>query len=166
MTKQDLQQIGQLMDEKLAANKADLIVELDQRMGQKLTATKKDIAIEVDQKLNQRFNKIDRRFEEIDERFKTSEENIIEKLIGYFGQFVEDNIIPQFEALHGKIAQLPTKGYLDEKINNALAGHTLRLRHEDEKVDRLIGTLHRNKCLTKRDLSHIDQLEIFPKIPG
>ena len=167
MTKKDLQQIGGLfdqfekrfdrkLDDKLATNKADLIVELDQRMDKKLAKSEERMIgkiVESEERMTGRITKVEGKIVESEER-----------MIGCIGQVLEDNIFPQFEQLRGQIAQLPTKGYLDEKIYMALEKSSLKLLQEDEKVDRFIDVMHNKKSLTKKEVAHINKVKVFPKI--
>lgn len=51
-------------------------------------------------------------------------------------------------SLNGKVAQLPTKSYLDDKIANLEGGLITKLRKEDEKINRLAEMLKDKEVLS------------------
>lgn len=87
-----------------------------------------------------------------------------------FVEVWEGNLEPAFNELHkkfdkleGKVNQLPTKTYLDDKLANLEGGLITKLRKEDEKVNRLAEMLKQKKILTDADLAELGQLQVFSK---
>ena len=159
MTKRDLQQIGQIMEEKLEIKLTEKLAITEERLDKKWEVRLKQTGERFDKKLDERLTQTEEKF---DGKIKKPKYEII----GEFCQFFEDNIMPEFERLNGKISQLPTKGYLDEKINNAMSLQNLKLLKEDERVDRFVDVMHNKNLLTKKEVKHINKVKIFPKIPA
>lgn len=62
-----------------------------------------------------------------------------------------------------KIAPLPTKSYLDEKFANLEGDLIVKLRKEDQKINRLAEILKQKNILSDSDLLELAQLRVFPK---
>ena len=79
-----------------------------------------------------------------------------------FTKIWEDNIEPAMNALHAKIAELPTKSYLDDKLADLEGGLITKLRKEDQKMNRLVDMLKQKNVLNDSDLKELKNLQIFP----
>ena len=86
---------------------------------------------------------------------------LIEYLDGKFQKI--DTQLAELPKMHGQIAQLPTKAYLDDKLANLEGGLVAKLRKEDEKVNMLAAMLKEKKVLTDSDIKELGQLQVFPK---
>jgi hypothetical protein len=68
----------------------------------------------------------------------------------------------KFQDIDNKFSQLPTKGYLDDKMANLEGGLHVTLRKEDEKINRLTQILREKKVLSDSDVSELKELKVFP----
>lgn len=91
------------------------------------------------------FNTVYERLDKVDSRLSKVESDVL--------------------ALDGKVVQLPTKSYLDDKVANLEGGLITKLRKEDEKINRLAEMLKDKEVLSDSDIQELQQLEIFPKEP-
>lgn len=88
--------------------------------------------------------------------------------INDFSELVE-YLDEKFEAVASKvyvdekIAPLPTKSYLDEKFANLEGDLIVKLRKEDQKVNRLLDLLKQKKVLTDNEINDLARLEVFPR---
>jgi hypothetical protein len=99
-----------------------------------------------------------------------------------FGQIWEHNIAPAFDDVYKRLdkadvrmdgfegrlnnieSQMVTKSYLDDKLADLEGGLVVKLRKEDEKVNRVIDLLKKHKVVPSAELEELDNLQIFPRI--
>ena len=67
------------------------------------------------------------------------------------------------EKLDEKISPLPTKSYIDEKFADFEGDVIVKLRKEDQKVNRLLELLKQKKVLTDGEIQELASLQVFPK---
>ncbi|MBI4050765.1 MAG: hypothetical protein HY396_02200 [Candidatus Doudnabacteria bacterium] len=96
---------------------------------------------------------------ELDQIKKVVQEAVTEG----FSQIWDDNLEPSLNQLHGAVAQLPTKTYLDDKLADLEGGLLPKLRKEDEKINRLAEMLKEKKVLSESDIAELQRLQVFPK---
>jgi len=89
------------------------------------------------------FNLVHEKLDRLDERAGTLEDN--------------------YSGLDGKVAQLPTKTYIDDKFSNLEGDLIVKLKKEDQKVNRLAEMLRDKQVLTEADIVELQKLQIFPK---
>jgi hypothetical protein len=86
-----------------------------------------------------------------------------------------DDIYKRFDGVDGRLdgvegrlnrieSQMVTKSYLDDKVADLEGGLVVKLRKEDEKVNRIIDLLKRHKVVPLDELKDLDNLQIFPRI--
>ena len=98
------------------------------------------------------------------------------------GQVWDKNIAPAFNDVYDKFegvdkkfegintrlnyieSQMVTKSYLDDKMADLEGGFVVKLRKEDEKVNRIIDLLKKHKVVPANELKDLDNLQIFPRI--
>lgn len=91
------------------------------------------------------------------------------------GEVIEDNINPQFERIDNQFkgvyqrldrieATMVTKSYLDDKLADSEGGLTVKLRKEDNKVNRLVSILKGKKVLARTDVKSLREIQVFPSI--
>lgn len=80
-----------------------------------------------------------------------------------FKEIWEGNLGPAFNAVYERIDQLPTKAYLDDKIANLEGTLIVKLRKEDEKLNRLAEILRNKNILSDSDIAELANLQVFPK---
>jgi UDP-N-acetylglucosamine 2-epimerase len=100
------------------------------------------------QSIDQKFVLIDHRFESIDQRFES---------IGHSFNSIDQ----RFDNIDGNISQLPTKAYLDDKLADLEGRLNVKLRKEDSRVGKLTKILHNKKILSGKDISELDNLQVF-----
>lgn len=96
---------------------------------------------------------------------------IVEKAVKVgFADVWEGNLEPAFntvfdkiDTLEGKVNQLPTKTYLDDKIANLQGDLITKLHKEDEKINRLADILREKNLISDNDLKELANLIVFPK---
>ncbi len=59
--------------------------------------------------------------------------------------------------------QMVTKSYLDDKIGDLRGDLVVKLRKEDEKLNRLCEILKRKQVLDDADINQLSEFQIFPK---
>ena len=67
------------------------------------------------------------------------------------------------EKLNDKIAPLPTKSYIDEKFANLEGDLIVKLRKEDQKVNRLLELLNQKNILNDSEIQDLSNIQVFPK---
>ncbi len=67
------------------------------------------------------------------------------------------------EKLNEKLAPLPTKSYIDEKFADLEGDLIVKLRKEDQKVNRLLELLKQKDVLTESEIQELATFQIFPK---
>lgn len=70
----------------------------------------------------------------------------------------------RFNKLEKKVASLPTKNYLDEKISDLRGDLVVLLRKEDVKVKKLVSILKKRKLLSDQEAESILSTEPFPQL--
>ena len=92
----------------------------------------------------------------------------LKKIRNEIAEVIEDNVNPQFEELRNDIeeikATMVTKSYLDVKIADLEGGWVVKLRKEDNKVNRLVGILKRKKVIAKTDVKTLNEIQVFPRV--
>ena len=73
------------------------------------------------------------------------------------------NAASDLSTLAGKVDQLPTKSYLDDKIAELEGGLITKLRKEDDKVNRLLEIMKQKSLLSESEVAELVGLQIFPK---
>lgn len=85
-----------------------------------------------------------------------------------FGQVWEHNLAPAFDEIEKRFvkieSQMVTKSYLDDKLADLSGNLVIRLRKEDDKVNRIIDILKRYKVVPLNELQELDEFQVFPKI--
>ncbi len=87
---------------------------------------------------------------------------------------LEHNIMPQFEYMHQKFAEIDgrfgrieatmvTKDYLDDKLADLKGEMILLHRRQEQKTDALTECLLVNRALTNEDVRLLEARRIFPK---
>ena len=130
MTKQDLKQIGLLLDQKL-----------DQKLDEKLSATKNELKTEF-------------RNEFVAEIGKTES-----RLITQFCQVIEDNITPQFAAVHEEIdwikTNMVTKSDLNIILSRMSSEYDWQFRSRDRSFNNLVKKLGTKKVFNKQEVGEL-----------
>lgn len=97
----------------------------------------------------------------MDEKDKKEVKNLF---LESFKEIWEDNIAPGAEAmLDERINPLPTKSYLDRKIAELQGDLGVKLRREDQKLNRLTEILKDKNVLSDRDFAELSDLRVFPQ---
>lgn len=114
----------------------------------------------------------------IGEGLKKAEANIIEAV----GTMVEQNIIPQFDAIHTEIgglhteigglhtelgtirAEMVTKEYLDDKLSDLRGDLVVLTRKEDTKLRELVTVLREKNILNDPEVKRVLAMEPFPQL--
>jgi hypothetical protein len=127
LTKEDLRQIGDLMDERLE-------VKLEEKLEEKL-----------DQKLG---------------IFK-------EAIVTELGEVIEQNLFPKFDDMDAKIAALPDKNFVTEKIGELRGEMVLGFRRQEAYTDELVGELMQvlkdKEVITVAEAGRVDAVRLYPQ---
>ena len=149
LTKEDLRQIGDVIDEK---------------MDQKFVVFEQKI----DTKMDEKFSKFGEHIvpKIVDE--------VVVQVVSQVGEMLEQNVLPQFEVIHDDLkgmkgrlttieANMVTKTYLDEKLG-ALKGDLIAQdRKLEKKTDALIDSLTAHGTLVSPDLERLETTRVFPQ---
>ena len=99
----------------------------------------------------------------IDDSISSNNQVLRRELILDFGQFIEENINPQFEGINSRFDQIDIRFDAMERKDERDRGElTLIMRKEDKKVNKLSRILHKKKILTKTELKQLEEHKVFP----
>lgn len=97
------------------------------------------------------------------------------------GEVIEDNLMPVLDHLldranktEGRLStleddlasiksQMVTKDYFDDKIEVFEMKLVGPMRRQDQKVNQLVGTLHKKSVLSNQEAQAIQSIEVFPQ---
>lgn len=105
-------------------------------------------------------------YQNIKELFHEESTKLENNLVVKIGEVIEDNILPALEEmLDSKLANLPDKGYLSDKLADLEGTLVVRQRKEDKKVNLLIEFLKNRKILSDNEVDMLQNIQVFPVIP-
>ena len=164
LTKDDLKQIGEVMDDKFFS--------FDKKVDEKfVTFDKKvdDKFFSFDKKVDDKFSLFDGK---VDEKLVTFEDRLVGRIVGDVGEVFEQNFMPAMEMMVDEKleaglapikAAMVTKSYLDDKLADLkgdLIGHDRKL---ERKTDMLVGALVEHRALTASDVERLEASRVFPR---
>jgi hypothetical protein len=140
ITKEDLRQIGDLMDEKLVANNAVL---KDEIVSEVLTG----VGEIIEQNIFPKFDEMDAKFDEIGSKF--------------------ESVGARFDKLEAKVDLLPTKYFVQnlvtEKVGELRGEMVLGFRRLEGHTDELVQVLKEKEVITSAEVSRVDAVRLFPQ---
>ena len=149
MTKQDLKQISTLLGQ--------LEGRLDQKLDEKLAKTESKLTSRLEGKIDDKIDGLDKKF---DKKLSTTKEELITE----FCQVIEENISPQFAAVHEEIDwiknNMVTKSDLNQIMARSDTEYNYKFGFRDHKFNNAIKRLGRKKVFTKQE---VEELQI-PKV--
>jgi hypothetical protein len=107
------------------------------------------------------------------------EENDFKRIGLEMCQVINENVLPvieklderieglekKFDELDGKVANLPDKAFLTNKLADLEGSVIVRQKKEDEKVNLLVKLLHKRAILHDEDIKFLEQIHVFPNPP-
>jgi len=82
-------------------------------------------------------------------------------------RFIEQNLFPKFDEMDAKIAALPDKNFVTEKIGDLRGEMNLRFRQQETRTGELVGelvqVLQDKAVITQVDASRVDAVRMYPR---